>query len=110
MERFDAAAKKIRGDGAIGGQHELFDEAMSDVALAARDVGHALLFVEFDDLLGEIEVNGAVFVSASVEEKGELLHVAEAGRERGVALGYFRIAFENFVDVGGRHALAGAND
>jgi len=52
MERFDAAVKKIRGDGAIGGEHEFFDEAVSNVAFAARDVGHALLFVEFDDRFG----------------------------------------------------------
>src|SRR5436309_8260558 len=48
MERFDAAVKEIRGDGAIGRQHELFNEPMRDVALAARDIGHALLFVKFD--------------------------------------------------------------
>src|SRR6266481_3665945 len=83
---------------------------MSDVALAARDVGHALLFVKFDDWLGEIEVDGAVFVSAGVEEKGEILHVAEAGSKRGVTLGHFRIAFENFVDVRVGHAFGGANE
>src|SRR5260370_36697130 len=98
------------GDGAIGGEHELFNEAMSDVALAARDVGHALLFVKFDDWLGEIEVDGAVFVSAGVEEKGELLHVAGAGSERGVTLRHFRITFEYFVDVRIGHAFGRAND
>src|SRR5260370_16960864 len=83
---------------------------MSDVALAARDVGHALLFVKFDDWLGEIEVDGAVFVSAGVEEKGELLHVAAAGSKRGVTLGHFPIAFENFVDVRVGQDLVRAKD
>ena len=46
------------------------------------DVGHALLFVEFDDGLGKIEIDGAVFVAARVEEQREFFHVAEMRRER----------------------------
>src|SRR6266849_1804592 len=38
MERFDAAAKKICRDSAIASEHELFDEAVSNIALAARDI------------------------------------------------------------------------
>ncbi len=110
MERFNAAAKKICGDRAIGGEHELFDETVSDIALAARDIGHALLFVEFDDRLGEIEIDGATFVAAGVEEQSKLLHIAEARRERRVTLRHFRVGFEDFVDVGIGHALDGAND
>src|SRR5260370_1235027 len=110
MERLDAASKKIRGDSAIGGEHEFFDETVSDIALAARDIGHALLFVEFDDRLREIEIDGATFVAAGVEQQSEFLHIAEAGRERGVTLGHFRVGFEDFVDVGVGHALGGAND
>src|SRR5216684_1254229 len=109
MERFDAAAKKICGDSAIGGEHELFDEAVSDIALAARDIGHALLFVEFDDRLGKIEVDGAALVAAGIQEQSKLLHIAEARRERGVTLGHFRVGFEDFVDVGVGHTLGGAN-
>src|SRR5260370_34509862 len=105
MERLNAAAKKIRVNGAVGCEHEFFDEAVSDVALAARDVGHALLFVEFNDRLREIEVDGAVLVAAGVEEQSELLHVAETRRERGVKPGHFLIAFEDFCDVRVGHAL-----
>jgi len=47
MERFDAAAKEICGHGAIGGEHEFFNETVSDVALSCADVGHALLVVGF---------------------------------------------------------------
>jgi len=61
MERFDARREDTRRP-RDWREHELFDEAVSDVALAARDVGHALLFVEFDDRLGEIEVDGAALV------------------------------------------------
>src|SRR5947207_841049 len=110
MERFDTAAKKIRGDSAIGGEDELFNEAVSDVALAAGDVGHALLVVELYDRFGEIEVDGAALVAAGVEEQSEFLHVAKTGRERGVTLGHLGVAVENFVDVGVGHALGGTND
>ncbi len=68
MERLDAASKKICGDSAIGGEHELFDETVSDIALAARDIGHALLFVELDDRFGKIEVDGAAFIAAGIQE------------------------------------------
>src|SRR5258708_20740367 len=89
MERIDAAAKEIRGDGAVGGEHEFFNEAVSDVALAARDVGHALLFVEFNDGLREIGVDGPVFVAAGGWEKGGVLHIAGRGGEPGGRAGPF---------------------
>ncbi len=110
VEGFDAAFQEITRDGAIGGQHEFLDQAVGDVALAARDVGHALLFVELDDRLGEIEIDGAVLGAASVEQQCEFFHVAEVAGERGVALGHFRIAFDNLVHVGVGHALGGADD
>src|SRR5260370_19378390 len=91
MERLNAAAKKIRVNGAVGCEHEFFDEAVSDVALAARDVGHALLFVEFNDRLREIEVDGAVLVAAGGGEPGGIPHFPEGRRRGGVKPGHFRI-------------------
>src|SRR6266567_385634 len=110
MERFDAAVKKIRVDGAIGRQHELFNQTLRDVALAARDIGHALRFVELDDWFGKIEIDRAVLVAAGVEEQSEFLHVAEARSERGVTLGHLRVAFDDFVDVGVSHAFGRTNN
>src|SRR5260370_10904942 len=95
MERIDAAAKEIRGDGAVGGEHEFFNEAVSDVALAARDVGHALLFVEFNDGLGKIEVHGPVFVAAGGGKKRELLPIAASGRPPSVSPAPFPVAPHN---------------
>src|SRR6266567_5839041 len=71
MERFDAAVKKISGDSPIGRQHELFNQTMRDVALAACDIGHALGFVELDDWFGKIEIDRAVLVAAGVEQQSE---------------------------------------
>src|SRR6267143_424168 len=110
MERFDAALEEIARDGAVGGEHELFDQAMRDVALAARNIGHALLLVELDDRLGEVEIDGTMLITAGVEEQGEFLHVAEMRRESRVALGHLGVAFKHFVDIGVGHALGGAND
>src|SRR5260370_16436528 len=97
MERIDAAAKEIRGDGAVGGEHEFFNEAVSDVALAARDVGHALLFVEFNDGLREIEVDGPVFVAAGGLKKSEFLLIRGAGGEPGVSPRHFPVAPHNLL-------------
>ena len=70
VEGCNAAFQQVAVDRAIGGQHEFFDQAVGDVAFAARDVGHVLLVVELDYAFGEIEIDGAVFVAAGVEEKG----------------------------------------
>ena len=42
---------------------------MRDVSHAARDVGHALLFVKFDDRFGQIEIDGTVLGAAGIEEQ-----------------------------------------
>src|SRR6202790_57581 len=110
MQRLDAASKKIMGDGAVGGEHELFDEPMRDVAFSARDIDHALLVIEFDDRLGKIEIDGAIFVAPRVEEQCEIAHGAETVGERGITADGFGIALKYFVDVGVGHALDGAND
>src|SRR5438128_9815357 len=100
LERFDTAAQKVRGNGTVGGEHEFFNETVSDVALAARDVGHALLVVEFDDRLGKIEVDGTALIAARVEKEREFLHVTETGSERSVTPGHFRVTLDDFVDLG----------
>src|ERR1700719_19900 len=83
---------------------------MGDVAHAAADADHALLIVEFDDLFGEIEVDGAVFVAAGVEEEGQLFHVREMFGEGRVTRGHLGIFLDDFVYVGVGHAFEGTND
>src|SRR5437868_6323009 len=84
MQGFDTTFEKIARDGAVGREHEFFNQAMRDVALAARDVDHALLFVKFDDRLGQIEIDRAMLVASSMEQERQLFHVAEMLREPGV--------------------------
>ncbi len=82
-----------------------FDQAMGDVALAAQDAAHVSVGIEFDDRLGQIEVDRAAREAAAIEQQGQLLHPAEFVRQRGVALVHLRIAFQRLIDVGIGHAL-----
>ena len=79
MQAGDAAFQKIAIDGAIGGEHELFDQAVRDVAFAADDVDHAILRVEFDDALGKIEIDGAVFVAARIKRSARSFMLRKCG-------------------------------
>ncbi len=105
VEGVKAAFEKVMCHGAVGGEHELFNDAMGDVALAAADINHVLLRVEFDDGLGKIEIDRAIFVAAGVEELSETFHGAEMVVHVSVTLAHFRIAVEHLVDVAVGHAL-----
>ena len=63
----DALGFEPGGDALVGGEHELFDEAVGPAALGADDGGHVALGVELDDGLGEVEVDGAAAVALGVE-------------------------------------------
>src|SRR5208282_5592526 len=47
-EQTQAAAFEVFGDGFVCREHELFDDAVGDVALAAEDAGHASSGVPFE--------------------------------------------------------------
>ena len=110
MKGLDATGIELVIDGAIGGEHELLDDAVRNVAFAAGNAGYLLLFIEGNDGLGEVEIDGAIFGAAGVEKQRETFHAAEVMVELGVARGHLWIAFENFVDVGVGHALDGTDD
>ena len=40
VQRSQAAPVQVLRDGLVGGEHELFDQAMGDIAFAAHDAGH----------------------------------------------------------------------
>ena len=48
VDGFEARGFESAGDGFVGGEHELLDDAVSDVARAAGDAGHHAGFVEQD--------------------------------------------------------------
>ena len=59
------------GDALVGGEHELFDEAVGPGAVGAEDALHLAFVVEVDDGLGKIEVDGAALLALAVEDFGE---------------------------------------
>ena len=84
------------GDALVGGEHELFDEAVGPAALGAGDGGHVALGVKGDDGLGEVKVDGAAAVALLVEEEGEGVHLLDCGDE----VGEFEAGGEVFLVLG----------
>ncbi len=80
MQRRNPALEQIPRHRAVRRQHELLDQAVRDVALAARDVDHALLLVELDYGLRQIEINRAMLVAPGVQQQRELFHIAKMVR------------------------------
>ena len=110
IDRGHAEVFKPGGDALVGGQHELFDEAVGPGALGLGDAAHLALLVELDDRLGQIEVDAAALFAALVHEAGQMAHAFEAGNQRGVARAGFGVAFQDGVDFGVGHARGGADD
>ena len=84
VERGHAEVFKPDGDALVGGEHELFDEAVGPGALGPGDAAHLAVLVELDDRLGQVEIDGAALFAALVHEDGELLHALKV-RERAAA-------------------------
>ncbi len=54
-----AGLGQLLGDGFVGQQHELLDDAVGDVALGREDARHPAALVEPDVGFGEVEVDGS---------------------------------------------------
>ena len=106
----DAVGFQMGGDGLVGGQHELLDEAMGEVAGRAGDAGHLAPLVEFDQGLGEVEVDGAALDALAVEDLGQVAHVLDASGEVAEALALGGVAFQEEVYGGVGEALRAADD
>ena len=105
----DAGMLQVRRHALVGRQHELLDEAVGDVARRARDAGHGAQFVELDERLGQVEIDGAAAHALAVEDQRQFLHQLEARHQRLVALAQRGVAFQQQVDVGVGHALGAAD-
>ena len=77
----DTALFEIARDGLVCAKHELFNQAMRDIPLAARNVRHAAVGIEFDHRLGKIEIDGAKLASPGDEDLREIAHGEEIGLE-----------------------------
>ena len=62
----------------IRGQHKLFDDSMCDVARAARYAGHLAEFIELDERLRHVEIDGPATDPLLVQHQSEFAHQLEA--------------------------------
>ncbi len=99
----------VRRHGFVGGQHELLDQAVRDVAGRARHGGHRAELVEFEQRLGQIEIDGAAALALLVQQQSQLAHHLEARHQWRVAHVQLRVAFQHLVHGGIRHALGAAD-
>ena len=77
IERGNPAALKIPGHGFVGGQHELFNEAVGEVPFRTRNAHHAAKLVELNQRLRQIEIDGAALHAPAIENECEFLHQFE---------------------------------
>ena len=110
IETGDAVGFQMPGDGFVRRQHELFNDAMGDVAFGALDAGHLARSVQFDVSFGHVEVDGAAFHPLAIEDERQFTHEFEAGYQRLIAFAHGGVAFQHAVDVGVSHALGAADD
>ena len=98
-------------DGLVGGQHELLDQAVGDVARLRDDADHESGVVENDVRVRQVEVDGASRIAPLPKQRRELAHVAEVLEKRAVAVfvGRRRAALEEPRDLRVCHALRAAD-
>ena len=75
---------EVAGGDFVGQQHELLDDAMSDVALRLEDIGQGPRLVQGQLGFGKIEVDGTSLLPLSVKQQGQLAHPLELGHQGGV--------------------------
>ncbi len=100
---------QVRGHRFIGGQHELFDDAVGDVARGTADAGHGAPFVELDQRLGHVEIDRAAAHALAIHQQRQFPHQLEALDQRLVALALGGIAFEHKMNIGVSHPLDAAD-
>ena len=104
-----ARGLQMRRHGFVRGQHELLDQPVRDVARRPRDAGHLAEFVEFEQRLGQIEIDRAAPLALAVQDQRQLLHQLEPLRQLRIALTQSGVAFQHSVYRGVGHALRAAN-
>ena len=77
-------------DGLVGQQHELFDQLVRDVPLRLDDRFHLAGIVDDDFRLGQVEIDRAAALAASVQNVKQLLHQLELRHEVAVFLHQLR--------------------
>ena len=105
VERRDAFVLEVLSNGLVSRQHELLDQAMSNVALGAHDAAHQAELVKFNYRLGQVEVDGSAALALTVENHRQLAHQLEHIHQFRVTLSEADIALQDKIYVGVGHAL-----
>src|SRR5262245_45366899 len=100
----------MTGNRFVCGQHELFDKSMGNVAGTSGDADHLTLWIELNDRLGEIEIDGTSLHALAIELEGEFFHQIEALDQASIPHAKARVALEQKVDVSVSHPLDAADD
>lgn len=77
VDGWEVQLHETAGDGFVGEEHALFDELVGDVVFVAVDAEDAAAVIEADFVLGEVEVEGAVFEAGAADVLGELMGLEE---------------------------------
>lgn len=76
-DRCDPSLLQVRSDGFVGRKHELLNDAVRDIAGAARDTGHFSKLVELDQRFRHVEIDGAASNTFLVQDQRQLTHQLE---------------------------------
>ena len=109
VNRRHARLLEMRRHGFIRRQHEFLDDAVRDVARAARDAGHDAGFVEFDQRLGQVEIDRSAPVAFALQDLRQFAHQLETFDQRRIAIPLRGVAFEQQMNVRIGHALGAAD-
>jgi hypothetical protein len=71
---------EVRGDSFIRREHEFLDDAVRCISRSAADAGHLAPFVEFDERLGEIKIDGAAAAGTREQDRLELNYSLAAAK------------------------------
>src|SRR5580698_10032971 len=106
----DGGLLQVRRHGFIRREHEFLDQPVRDVARATGDAGHFAKFVEFDQRLRHVEIDGAAPDALLVQHQRQFPHQFEARDERRVSLAESGVAFQQGMHGGVSHPFHAAND
>ena len=99
VQRSDIVAFDVRSDALVCRQHELFDDAMRELSFRARDALHQPSFIELNDGLRHIEVDGATFYTFAVQNFCEHLHALELMNQRSILLPNGMVAVQDCLHL-----------
>src|SRR6185437_6408341 len=74
VEGRNALVLEVMGHALVGREHELLDEAVSDITLGAGDAAHEAEFVKFNYRFRKVKINGAAALALAVEDHSQIAH------------------------------------